>query len=143
MARLLLVQIEDDAKAEGLADKLGDRVIAQFKMPAKFCECDLSVMADRHVTPLGMKNRWRICPACRRPREGMLQQLTPIDQLDLPPQGVNIRLLISPPHVDPHGVWTPEKIARKNAEIDAVRVKMNRGAKRQSKKDRARRRAAR
>lgn len=138
--RYLLVEIVDDAKADALAGKLeaakGARVIGQFQVPWKFCQCDMETMPDsvKHMLPTGAKNGWRICSSCRRPREGWHQTLTPIEQKDLPAAGKNLYLSFRPPFIDPHGIWTVDKIGRKNAEIAEAKTRVDRRARKAERK---------
>lgn len=138
--RYLLVEIVDDAKADVLAVKLdsaqGARVIGQFKVPTKFCECDMVGMSDhiKHFLPLGAKNGWRICSSCRRPRKGWHQTLTPMQQRDLPPQGRNLYLSFRPPFVDPHVNWTPEQLERNRTKVAEMKVRIDRRARKAERK---------
>lgn len=89
MARYLLVEFDDNDSADRMRAQINNaesagknfRVIGMFSKPGALCDC--STRSDRSVR--GKRFGWRLCEACRRPKNGSPQTLSNmLDDEDTP-----------------------------------------------------------
>lgn len=87
MARLVIIEFEDNAQAQKLVDKLtrdaldskGRRPVGLIPIPRQFCECPSLTKAGRTV-----KFGWWICLECKKAQRGWqspVNLLQPIDNV--------------------------------------------------------------
>lgn len=118
MARLMLVSVNDNDKAEKLMAKLdgvdGVKTIGFYGQPTQFCDgtCQVEDMNAKSVH--GRKFGWRLCPVCRKPKTttfGYLKNL--LEMEDLPAQFKDCFLQIKWPYnndpVEKYGADTIER----------------------------------
>lgn len=127
MARYLLVQVDDNDRAEKLRIKLdavdGIKTVGLFGKPTKFCECLKRAPDSRKGKALGF---W-LCTACGRPKSGAMQM--PYNLLNdehTPVQFFNMFLHTR----EPFRIPTPEVIARVRANTEDTRKKLERHRRR-------------
>lgn len=137
MARYLLVQVDENDKADRLREKLdavhGLTVVGMFAKPTMFCECE--VKSDYSVR--GKAKGWWVCPECRKPKEDALQSALPnlMEGVDTPAKFQNSFLTIREPYLHPLERSGPTAIA--NALMEQVTNKAKH-ARRRARRSRAR-----
>lgn len=91
MARYILVEVDDNRRALSLKDKLGQisgvRVVGMFTRATQLCECG----ANYDTSVIGARFGWRLCPGCRKPKQGGAQTLyNMLDDPDTPSKYRNL-----------------------------------------------------
>lgn len=139
MARYLLVQVDQNDRAEALRLKLdaipGIETIAVFGKPTQFCECEYP--GERSIR--GRKFGWWCCSNCSKPHRDSIQPTIRniLDRPDLPAQYNMVMLHIREPFSTPE-----EHYGERTIEIKIQQIKDN-WAKLQRRTKRARRPRAR
>lgn len=111
MARYLVVQVDENDRAEKLAAKLdevaGIDVIGIFGKPTQFCECE----GPWENSIRGKKYGWNICPTCGKPRKDGPHQ-RPLNLLwsSVPLTMQNLVLAVREPYQTPLEMYGQEKI---------------------------------
>lgn len=119
MARYLLVEIDENSRADKLMDKLdgvpGIRLIALWFKPTTFCECE----GPWENSIRGKKFGIYLCPECKLPRAGGPHQ-RPLNLLEpgVPETMQNVFLSIREPYQTPQEMHGIEAI---NKRIIAIR----------------------
>lgn len=79
MARLVVVEFDDNAQADVFIAKLNKaanpryRVVGLFAKPVKWCECPRPTGYDKNEVVMGGSYGWWVHKICRRPRKGTHQ----------------------------------------------------------------------
>lgn len=77
MARLVVVDFDDNAQADAFIDKLKGkksfRVVGLFARPTSWCECPKPTGYAKNEVVLGGRYGWWIHRLCRKPRRGTHQ----------------------------------------------------------------------
>lgn len=120
MARYLLVQVDENDRAERLRVKLnaveGLLTIGMFAKPTLFCECEQDSGRSERYYKFG----WWLCPQCRRPKKDTKQYglVNLLDQPQPPVEYWNINLTIREPYQSPYE-RTGRKVILKKLEMIA------------------------
>jgi hypothetical protein len=132
MARYLLVQVDDNDRAEALRLKLdavhGIKTIAVFGKPTQFCECE--VPAKRTIR--GKKYGWWCCPKCSKPKADAIQPTMRniLDRPDMPAQYTMVMLHIREPFSTPEEHYGARVVETKIQQIKENWAKVLRRRKR-------------
>ena len=98
MARYLLVQVDDNARAAKLQQKLdaveGIDVVGMFGKPTKFCECAVRTDDSNRGQTYGF---W-LCTTCRKPKRGAMQHPFNLLEDGVPSKFLNGFLTIREPY---------------------------------------------
>lgn len=144
MARYLVVQVDDNDRADKLASKLnevtGIDVIGLFGKPTQYCECEGPW--DRSIR--GKKYGWYICPDCGKPRsEGPHQRPANLLWTEVPETMQNVFLSIREPYQTPLEMHGQDKIDHQVEAIRRTRLVIKRynarNPRRRGRRSRARR----
>lgn len=102
MARYVLVEFDDDAKADALCAQINAaadagknyRLAGVFFRPTRWCNCPLPSGYHKGQLALGSKYGVWTCIVCRRPRPGTHQphNLIPFAELRKPPTKMGYRV---------------------------------------------------
>lgn len=147
MARYLLVQVDDNDRAEKLRQKLdpvaGIRVVGMFARPTKFCDCKTeSAIGINARSVQGAKYGWRLHEECRRPKRlfHQLKNLLDPEDLNMAIQYRDLFLNIREPYAPPLEKYGADLI---NAQVERSEETWARLARANDPKVQARRAAAR
>lgn len=86
MSRYILIEFEDDARAEDLVirlkDKSGLRVAGVFQRPNSWCKCPFQINGVNRPVERGAKFGWWVCQWCNKSRPGTHQLLNQGDKIE-------------------------------------------------------------
>jgi hypothetical protein len=146
MARYVLIQVDENDRADRLIDKLsgvtGLRIIGLFGKPTQFCECP----GPWERSTRGKKYGWYCCPDCGYPRKfGPHQRPRNLLEGDTPETMQNVFLSVREPYLNAMEMHGPTAIQKRM--LDLLRTRQivkdywakQPARKRRSKRLRARR----
>lgn len=77
MSQFILVEFDDDDKAETfrakLKDKVGIRLAGVYQIPRSWCTCPFQIKGENRPVSRGKRFGWWVCGWCKKPRPGTHQ----------------------------------------------------------------------